>query len=129
MVTDGRGRLLSGEPVEEAGRALLALVPGPDVVGINCVPARAIGADLDRLRAAAPGMPLAVYANTGRALDEARGLFTDPVAPEEYARLAACWLAGGGVALIGSCCGTTAAHTAALGPLSDRAARLALSRP
>ncbi len=114
MVTDGRGRLLSGEPVEEAARALLALVPGPDVVGINCVPARAIGADLDRLRAAAPGMPLAVYANTGRALDEARGLFTDPVAPDEYARLAASWLAVGGIALVGSCCGTSAAHTRAL---------------
>jgi methionine synthase I (cobalamin-dependent) len=119
MVTDGKGRLLSGEPIEEAARALLTLVPCPDAVGINCVPARAIGADLARLRAAAPGMPLAVYANTGRALDEAKGLFTDPATPEEYARLAAGWLAGGGVALVGSCCGTTAEHTRALRHLLD----------
>jgi S-methylmethionine-dependent homocysteine/selenocysteine methylase len=114
MVTDGDGRLLSGEPVEEAARALLALAPRPDAIGINCVPARPIGADLVRLRAAAPDVRLAVYANAGRALDEARGLFTDPVTPEEYAGLAASWLEGGNVALVGSCCGTTAAYTAAL---------------
>lgn len=114
MVTDGEGRLLSGEPVEEAARALLSLAPSPDAIGVNCVPARVIGDDLARLRKAAPGVPLSVYANTGRALNEAAGLFTDPVAPDAYARLAAGWLAGGGVALLGSCCGTTAAHTAAL---------------
>jgi S-methylmethionine-dependent homocysteine/selenocysteine methylase len=117
MVTDGAGRLLSGELVQEAARALLSLAPIPAAIGVNCVPARLIGDDLARLRAAAPGVPLSVYANTGRALDEAAGLFTDPVAPDAYARLAAGWLAGGGVALLGSCCGTTAAHTAALGSL------------
>jgi enediyne biosynthesis protein CalE2 len=116
MVTDGAGRLLSGEPVEEAARALFSMARGPDAIGVNCVPARVTGDDLARLRAAAPGVPLSVYANTGRAVDEAAGLFTDPVAPEAYARLAAGWLAGGGVALLGSCCGTTAAHTDALRP-------------
>ncbi|MFI5180891.1 MAG: homocysteine S-methyltransferase family protein [Thermoanaerobaculia bacterium] len=114
MVTDGRGHLLSGESVAEAGRALVALVPRPDVVGVNCVPVRVIGVDLARLRAAAHDIPLCVYANTGRALDEAKGLFTDPVTPEDYARLAAGWLAAGRVARVGGCCGTTAAHTAAL---------------
>ncbi len=114
MVTDGAGRLLSGEPVAEAARALLSLRPAPDAIGINCVPARAIGGDLACLRAAAPGLPLSVYANTGRALDEAAGLFTDPIPPEAYARLAGKWLADGGVSLLGSCCGTTAAHIAAL---------------
>jgi S-methylmethionine-dependent homocysteine/selenocysteine methylase len=113
MVTDGDGRLLSGEPLDEAARALLALSPPPDVLGVNCVPARVIGADLTRLRAAAAGVPLSVYANTGRALDEAGGLFTDPIGPEAYADLARGWLVLG-VALVGSCCGTTAAHTRAL---------------
>jgi S-methylmethionine-dependent homocysteine/selenocysteine methylase len=117
MVTDGAGRLLSGEPVVEAARALLALRPAPDAIGVNCVPARKIGRDLAGLRGAAPGVPLSVYANTGRALDEAAGLFSDPTPPDAYALLAAGWLAGGGVALLGSCCGTTAAHTAALRPL------------
>ncbi len=114
MVTDGSGRLLSGESIAEAARALLSLRPAPDAIGINCVPARVIGGDLARLRAAAPGLPLSVYANTGRAIDEAAGLFTDPTPPEAYVRLAGGWLAGGGVALLGSCCGTTAAHIAAL---------------
>lgn len=119
MVTDGNGSLLSGEPVAEAARALLALPAVPDALGVNCVPARVIGGDLARLREAAPGLPLCLYANTGRALDEAGGLFTDPIEPGPYAALAADWLAGGGVALLGSCCGTTAAHTAALRLLID----------
>ena len=116
MVTDGAGCLLSGEPVEEAARALLALSPPPDLLGVNCVPARAIGGDLARLAAAASGVPLCAYANTGRAIDEAAALFTEPVGPEEYAELARGWLPLG-VTLLGSCCGTTAAHTRALRPL------------
>ena len=119
MATDGNGCLLSGEPVAEAARSLRALPAAPDALGVNCVPARAIGHDLARLRGAAPGLPLSVYANTGRALDEAKGIYTDPVEPGPYAALAAEWLAGGGVALLGSCCGTTAAHTAALRALID----------
>ncbi len=114
MVTDGTGRLLSGEPLEDAARALLALAPRPGAIGVNCVPARLVGADLARLRSAAPDVPSCVYANAGRAIDEARGIYTDPVTPGDYAQLAAGWLAGGNTILVGSCCGTTAAHTAAL---------------
>jgi S-methylmethionine-dependent homocysteine/selenocysteine methylase len=113
LVTDGAGRLLSGEPIEEAAAALLAVRPLPEALGVNCVPARRLGADLARLRAAAPGLPLAAYGNTGRALDEARGLFTEPIDPEEYAALASGWLSLG-ARLVGGCCGTTAAHTRAL---------------
>jgi len=119
LVTDGAGRLLSGEPVAAAARSLLALPRPPDLLGVNCVPARAIGADLGRLREAAPGVPLGVWANTGRALDESRGLYTEPTSPEAYADLAASWLARGGVALLGSCCGTTSVHTRALRALID----------
>ncbi|HQR45975.1 MAG TPA: homocysteine S-methyltransferase family protein [Thermoanaerobaculia bacterium] len=122
MVTNGDGRLLSGEPVEEAARSLLALPGTPAAFGVNCVPARLVGRDLDRLREAAPGVPLCVYANTGRALDEARGLYTEPVAPEAYAVLAGGWLDAGRVALVGSCCGTTASHTRALRRLLDERA-------
>ena len=119
MVTDGAGRLLSGDSLAEAAEALLDHPAPPDLLAVNCVPALSIGADLARLRAAAPGVPLGVYANTGRALDESRGIFTEPTAPEAYAVLAAGWLAGGGVALLGSCCGTTSAHTLALRALID----------
>lgn len=99
-VTDGAGRLLSGEPVEDFARALLALPVPPDALGVNCVAARALGGDLARLAAAAPGVPLAAYGNT----------FRDPVSPTAYGALAAEWTALG-ARLAGGCCGTTAAHT------------------
>ncbi len=102
-VTDGAGRLLSGERVEDFARALLALPVPPDALGINCVAARALGADLALLAAAAPGIPLAAYGN----------VYGDPVAPEDYAHLAGTWL-GLGARLVGGCCGTTAAVTRAL---------------
>ncbi|HEY3350220.1 MAG TPA: homocysteine S-methyltransferase family protein [Thermoanaerobaculia bacterium] len=102
-VTDGNGRLLSGEPVEDFARALLSLPSPPDALGVNCVPARSLAADLARLAAAAPGVPLAAYGNT----------FGDPVPPENDAALAAEWVRLG-ARLAGGCCGTTAAHTAAV---------------
>ncbi len=105
-VTDGRGRLLSGEPVEDFARALLSLPSPPDALGVNCVAARSLAGDLARLAAAAPGVPLAAYGNT----------FGDPVAPEDYAALAADWIRLG-ARLAGGCCGTTAAHTAAVAGL------------
>jgi S-methylmethionine-dependent homocysteine/selenocysteine methylase len=103
-VTDGSGHLLSGEPVEDFARALLALPAPPDALGVNCVAARSLAADLGRLAAAAPGVPLAAYGNT----------FGAPVAPEDYAVLAGDW-ARLGARLVGGCCGTTAAHTRAVG--------------
>ncbi|MFY9552169.1 MAG: homocysteine S-methyltransferase family protein, partial [Thermoanaerobaculia bacterium] len=44
LVCDGEGRLLSGEPVAEAARALLPLEP--DALGVNCVPAPRLEGDL-----------------------------------------------------------------------------------
>jgi S-methylmethionine-dependent homocysteine/selenocysteine methylase len=105
-VTDGAGRLLSGERVEDFAHALLALPLPPDALGVNCVAARALGADLARLAAAAPGVPLAAYGNT----------VGDPVEPAGYAALVTEWLALG-ARLVGGCCGTTAAHTRAVARL------------
>ena len=102
-VTDGRGRLLSGEPVEDFARALLSLPSPPDALGINCVAAEDLAGDLARLAAAAPGIPLAAYGNT----------FAKPVSPVDYAELVADWVRLG-ARLVGGCCGTTAAHTAAV---------------
>ena len=116
MVTDGQGHLLSGEPIGDAASALLSLSPPPDALGINCVPARKLGGDLARLAAAAPGVPLAAYGNTGRALDEGRGLFAEPIDPHAYAALARGWL-GAGARIVGGCCGTSAAHTRAVARL------------
>ncbi|HEX5855328.1 MAG TPA: homocysteine S-methyltransferase family protein [Thermoanaerobaculia bacterium] len=102
-VTDGNGRLLSGEPVEDFARALLALPRPPDALGINCVAASALGPDLARLARAASGAPLAAYGNT----------FSEAASPQDYAALAGGWITLG-ARLVGGCCGTAAAHTRAL---------------
>ncbi len=116
MITDGEGRLLSGEPIEEAAASLASLKI--DVLSINCVPARRLAADLARLASAAPGVPLAAYGNLGRPTAEDARIFTEDVAPEEYAALAREWVALG-ARIVGGCCGTTSAHTAALRRMLD----------
>src|SRR5262245_6713020 len=111
MVTDGEGRLLSGESLEEAARTLRPL--SPDGLGINCVPAGRLGADLARLAAAAPGVPLVAYGNLGLPEDTRGWAFAEEVAPEEYAGHARTWIAAG-ARIVGGCCGTTPAFTRAL---------------
>ncbi len=116
IVTDGAGALLSGEPIAEAVEAVRSL--SPDVLSINCVPARLLAADLRRLAEAAPGAVLGAYANLGPAVDPDRLRFEAEIGPADYAALAGEWLALG-ARLVGGCCGTTAAHTAALRALVD----------
>lgn len=101
FVTDGRGALLSGEDLGDAVRSILALRPA--AVGVNCVSASAIGAELGRLSAAAPGTAIAVYANT----------LADSVAPREYAEAALDWERRG-ARILGGCCGTTPDHISAV---------------
>ena len=113
MVTDGNGRLLSGEAIEDAVRALEPGDSNPDVLSINCVPAGKLGGDLARLSAAAPGVPLAAYGNLGLPADDRGWAFTEELSPEAYAELARGWLALG-ARMVGGCCGTRPAHTAAL---------------
>lgn len=107
------GTLLSGEPLGDAARALLDLASPPVALGVNCVPARRLGSSLALLAAAAPAIPLAAYGNPGLAIDEALGLFAEPIAPGEYAQLALSWIALG-ARVAGGCCGTRAEHVAAL---------------
>jgi S-methylmethionine-dependent homocysteine/selenocysteine methylase len=116
VVTDGAGLLLSGEPLQAAAKALREL--GADVIGVNCVPARRVSQELRRFADAAPDTPLVAYGNLGPPSDPDGLHFTDEVAPADYAALAKDWLALG-ARLIGGCCGTTAAHTAALRHLID----------
>ena len=111
FVTDGAGRLLSGEALADAGRILAGL--GPDALGVNCVPAARLAADLAILAAAAPGLPLAAYGNLGLPSDDRGWEFTEALEPEAYAAEADRWIAAG-ARLVGGCCGTTPAHTHAL---------------
>jgi S-methylmethionine-dependent homocysteine/selenocysteine methylase len=111
MVTDGAGRLLSGEPIEDAVRALEPLQP--DALSINCVPAARLRSDLAALAGAAPGVPIAAYGNLGLPADDLGWAFTEELSPDSYAEHARRWVAIG-ARLVGGCCGTTPEHTAAL---------------
>lgn len=111
MATDGSGRLLSGEPIEDAVRALEALEP--EALSVNCVPARRLAFDLTRLAVASPDLPLGAYGNLGLPADDRGWAFTEEIAPETYSDCALRWI-GIGARLVGGCCGTTAAHTGAL---------------
>jgi S-methylmethionine-dependent homocysteine/selenocysteine methylase len=101
VVTGGWGRLLSGEMLAEAGQAVAPL--GPAAIGVNCVSSARIGEEIARLHTAVNPMPLAVYGNT----------LSDGDSPEAYAGRAAGWVASG-AQIVGGCCGTGAAHIAAL---------------
>lgn len=116
LVTDGKGRLLSGETIEDAAARLVALEP--DAIGINCVPAARVVFELDRLKGAAAGIPLLAYGNLGLPEDERGWRFSDELAPEPYAEEAARWVALG-ARIVGGCCGTTPAHTRAVREMVD----------
>ena len=118
MITDGGGRLLSGETIESAVHALRG--DPPDALSINCVPARRLAADLRRLVSASPELPLAAYGNLGPPSDPEGLHFTDPIDPAEFARLAMDWF-DLGARMVGGCCGTTAAHTEAIASRLGRA--------
>ena len=118
MVTDGEGRLLSGETIEDAARSLVPL--RPDALGINCVPAARVAGDLERLAAAAPGLPLAAYGNLGLPADDKGWAFTEELSADAYAELALDWIALG-ARIVGGCCGTRPEHTRALRRALDSA--------
>jgi S-methylmethionine-dependent homocysteine/selenocysteine methylase len=112
FMTDGLGRLLSGEPIEDVVRALAGLEP--DALAINCVPARFLESDLARLAAAAPGVPLGAYGNVGQPRADGS---TERPDPEEYAGLAIGWVSAG-ARIVGGCCGTGPDYTTALRKLT-----------
>ena len=116
LVTDGAGRLLSGERIETAAAELARLAP--DAVGINCVPAARLAGDLERLAQATGGEPLAAYGNLGLPADGPGWSFTEELSPDKYAAHARSWL-GLGARIVGGCCGTTPEHTRAVRALID----------
>lgn len=103
VCADG-GRLLSGEPLVEAARAVEA--DGAEAVLVNCSPIAETETCLRLLADACRG-PIGAYPNV-------EGRAAAPVEPEPFADALARWHADLGVSLLGGCCGTTPAHIAAL---------------
>ncbi len=110
FTTAAPGRLLSGEPLAVAVRAVEDT--GASAVLINCVPAVESLAEFRALAAGASG-PCGIYPNIGHARG-VDGFQSDLLLePGEFgAHLGACVRAG--ARLIGGCCGTTAEHVAAI---------------
>jgi 5-methyltetrahydrofolate--homocysteine methyltransferase len=111
-LTFERGRTLFGDRPEDAAAALAEL--GVAAVGANCGAGfEAVLAVLPGLRAGAPGLALVAKANAGLPVAGADGSVTYPATPDDaadYARRAVDL----GASIIGGCCGTTAAHVAAI---------------
>lgn len=110
LVCGRDGMMLSGEDPADAARELNTV--GVDAVLINCTPAPDLLLALQRVVGAVQ-LPSGGYGNVGYADDDKGWVNTDSVEPEAYARHAATWW-DAGARIIGSCCGTTPAHTKAL---------------
>ena len=100
------GRLLSGEPLDEAFDAVAQYEPVALLV--NCLPVSALPDALRELRVRPEAF--GVYPNLGGPVAGAEGLRSEHQTPSEFARQAAEW-ARLGARIVGGCCGTTPAHT------------------
>jgi homocysteine S-methyltransferase len=102
------GRLPDGTTLADAFAKLRAA--DADIVGINCVNGPAVATRL--LEDLADEGPLAVFPSAGLPMERA-GRLEWPATPEDFAQVVPRLVARGG-RLIGGCCGTTAAHLAAI---------------
>lgn len=104
-----RGDLLTPDELAAAGAA--AVEAGACAVLVNCLPAVLGERYLAALVGADLGVPIGIYANAGSRTD---GLGWGAVgAPARYAALAQRWV-DQGATIVGGCCGTDAATTAAV---------------
>jgi len=120
FVTRADGALLSGESLGDAAAAIADL--GASFVGVNCVPPGHVDAALGLLLSRGR-LPIAVYANLGRAQAGQDWSGSAYLEPESYAALALRWI-DRGVSIIGSCCGSTPLHTAAIARALGRDSRV-----
>lgn len=131
VVCRADGRLLAGEPLAD----LVAGLSGLKVQAllVNCTELGYLDAAIPALVAAADGtdLVLGTYPHTGR--QTAAGFETHALDGEAFAQAVAGWCRRAPLTLVGSCCGSTPAWTAALAralytePGADAAARAALA--
>ncbi|MFN8631782.1 MAG: homocysteine S-methyltransferase family protein [Chloroflexota bacterium] len=112
LVFAQRNRTMFGNPAEEAADKLIDL--GVAGIGANCGdgwgPVEAV---IPILAARAPGLHIVAKANAGIPSGTAEGVTSYPGTPDEAAAYAR-RVAEMGATIIGGCCGTTAAHVAAI---------------
>lgn len=102
--------LLSGESLTD----VLPSLRGAFAIGINCVAAPAIEAQVKLLRMLVPqNVRISAYANVGKATPEGAWIASDAVDPEVYAQYAARWIVAGAT-IVGGCCGTRPEMIAAI---------------
>ena len=112
LVFAQRNRTMFGNPAEEAADKLVAL--GVAGIGANCGDGWApVEAVIPILVEHAPGLHIVAKANAGIPSGTAEGVTTYPGTAEEAAAYAR-RVADMGATIIGGCCGTTAAHVAAM---------------
>ena len=105
------GTLLSGEPIA----MILDELRDAPAVGVNCVAAPSVEAQVTYLRAMLPETTAIIaYANIGYADDAGNWVATDAVEPQRYAEYALKWVRAG-ASIVGGCCGTTPATIRAVG--------------
>jgi len=104
-------RTMMGTTPEQAVSALVDA--GASAVGANCggEPA-ALATVMARMRAAAPGVPLAAKPNAGTPVHGAGGDI-HPIGPDEFVVLMRTMI-DAGATIVGGCCGSTPAHLKAL---------------
>jgi len=90
---------------------------GVSAILVNCVPVEGVARTLESLRGQT-WLPVGCYPNLGHSAGQ-HWEFDRDVGPQEYARLAASWVAAG-ARIVGGCCGVTPAHVAGLRAASGR---------
>jgi 5-methyltetrahydrofolate--homocysteine methyltransferase len=112
LVFAARGRTMFGDGAEAAAAAMVER--GVAGLGANCGdgfgPVEAV---IGTLAAAAPGLHIVAKANAGIPHGTLDGETTYPGTPGEAAAYAR-RVADSGATIVGGCCGTTAAHVAAI---------------
>jgi S-methylmethionine-dependent homocysteine/selenocysteine methylase len=108
-------QLLSGETLHDAVARVSPLAPA--AIFVNCAAPPVITAALRELRELTT-LPIGAYANVGHGDDERGWSPHGAITGERYAAHAADWIALG-ARVVGGCCGTHPAHTAALRRLVD----------
>lgn len=113
VVCRADGRMLAGEALA----ALVSALAGLELQAllVNCTELAYLHAALPALQAAARGtdLLLGTYPHTGRQ-DPARGFVTHAVDVDDFAAAVADWARRVPLQIVGSCCGSTPAWTAAI---------------